>query len=222
METKIVILVIAVIVVLILMWYYSHINEKKIINTKIDCANKDTFLDDWYKKERNNPNTINKNVGNIILDDIYDVTINNVKEKIIIGKKLNKLKCGKLYNLRDKIGLDIDILVVDKVNYDKYESYNDLASIRYLNSIIERDLHNIASEYVNKILTHRWKLLNKLSIIDRNINSHGSSYLYLKRDVPKIISKKTKKGFYRINLLCSEYDFDMLYKKLVNFSKKKN
>lgn len=194
-------------------WYNLHTKPSYDFNVD-DCAIAAKYIHRIYNLEVNPNNIV---VGTNLDAQYYTLTNNHLESK-------PSLDHDYLVDLRSLSAKSGEIAVInDPVIRTKLERANSL-DLTALNLIIESDLDIIAKEYLDGVLKARWELIQKLN--DPNIANNDGSYLYLNLSVhpnnypqgnsSTVLDNVTAKfimGRARINLLCSNYEFEALLKR---------
>lgn len=240
MDYRLLLMIVIALLLVGVMWYMSSSNYTDRI--KVILEDKESkLLNDWFKRELSIDITTTDNSVDTeliqqaqaaaisLLKVLHDVDIDNVivgsnlheKYRQLTGKNL--VPNRTLFNLRDILGLSLEIGIVnptlhDELNKEKF----DKQQLQLLVAIVDHKAYDILLPYVKKVLDHRWTKLLELQD-DRITNSNGS-YLYLRSDneeiLPNVTGLSTSNNEVRINLLCSEYEFDLLLKRWCLYMKK--
>ena len=214
------------------MWYCSSNYRTDAI--KVDLSgSEDKLLSDWYSEQ-------NKDVTDLpvvesspeilactVLSRLYNVDVepavlalgNNldVEYQKLTGRHL--VAGETLFALRDTLGLSLDIAVVrsSKVRRALASSTCDLTQLQ---SIIDNKLFEQAAPYLKKVLDHRWTKL--LELEDSRIINNSGSYVYVRGDSEHVLHNvigHQSNDIVRLNLLCSEHEFDLLLKRWRRYMK---
>lgn len=185
------------------------------------------ILDLWYiKKSVTSLVTLFdiQELASQLLLKIYNISVD--KNLLVMSDNLSDklINVHQIYDLRSTIGINIEIAVVDDDDLRKkviIKTLDDDIDIGFLNGVINNDLYSLTKTYVPKILESRWqKILS--GGFDGYIPNDNKSFIYIKNDIDleklNIKSLPTKFG-QRINLLCSDLDFNSLLERLVNIKK---
>ena len=140
---------------------YIKINNNEINTTGIINLTKNKIIFDNFKitniKTKKNIISIDLNIYNKILDkdNKFNILINNLEfRNIKIGKfkNINFNLSSKIYDIKDKVTLDIDIKDI-KIKKKNYENLNFNLSV-FKNNIEIKDIIYINLKYYNKIKTN--------------------------------------------------------------------
>lgn len=133
-----------------------------------------------------------------------------------------------IVDLRSEIGKSGEIAIIYNHYIRKLLQRNNTCDLTDLGLIINSDLDIIANNYLKEVLKFRWDQINQLN--DPNVLNNSGSFLYIDsydhtKDYlinnpclifdGKISAMMTSKGA-RINLLCSNYEFEALIKRWKN------
>ena len=232
-------MIVVVLLLIGIMWYIS--SSYYTDNIKVNIADTDAkLLNDWFTHELHCSSELSTEFNTdanlsaqtqiaaaTLLKVLYDVNIDatNIIVGLNIDKKYYKLT-GKnlvpnrtLFDLRDVLGLSLQICIVNARLYQKltqdHNSQVNEHQLRLLIAIIEDKAYDLVLSYIKKVLDHRWNKLQELQ--DERIINNSGSYLYLRSDneqiLPNITGLLLSKEQVRINLLCTEYEFDLLLKR---------
>lgn len=248
MDYRLLLMVVITLVLIGVMWYISSSSYTDRIKVNLGDT-EPKLLSDWFKHELNINNTTDSAVvdteliqqGQIaacsLLKVLHDVDID--VDSIFIGTDVQDNYhqiTGKsftlnrtLFNLRDILGLTMQICTVnpklhDELNKEQISSNHQVSAqqLRLLIAIVDHKAYDVILPYIKKVLDHRWNKLLELQD-DRIINSSGS-YLYLRSDneeiLPNVVGSLISNDEVRINLLCSEYEFDVLLKRWRTYMRK--
>lgn len=231
MYYTILILIVVALISIIYVWYitrYSHIiNDSEPLELQ---GEENKILDVWYQAINKSPFDFgldNREIAANFIErllnrkvDPEDIVIgNNLKEQYykITGKNIEE----DYINVRDLIGKPWEFLIItDKSLRDKF--IVEQINLNELNDIMLANLDKSAYDYIADLLSVRWGMINELN--DSDIINDKGSYLYVKlpdniEEENKVIVKqnivaaRTMKGA-RINLLCDNWEFETLIKRL--------
>lgn len=142
-----------------------------------------------------------------VLETIYNVTAS--PDDCIIGTNLS----GEVYNLRDTIGVDLQIAVnKDRRRPIHQSNATDNDNIGVLGELDEKNQLQLANNFISKLLEKRWEQIK--SYFCDILEPRGGSYLYLSSQPRGIKGHQTTNGV-RINLLCTDMEFITLIKRLL-------
>lgn len=115
-----------------------------------------------------------------------------------------------IYYLRDKIGRNGTLAIIhDPEIRRQLQRHSEPLD---LHRIIAANLDLQAKEYLSAVLTYRWNLIaTKFDLSD--LVGVGGSYAYLRNFAVPLITPLEKSGRFRLNLLCSDLEFDALIKR---------
>lgn len=167
-------------------------------------------------------------VGTNLASQYSEITGNNLPKN-----NNNSSESDCVFDLRSTTGLPIEIAIIHNTRLKQDLRRNNSCDLTELNSIIESDLDIIAKNYIQEVLKFRWEKINKLNDSTiLNINHNNTSYeSYLYLPLPNTQSQSetitvldsvsafvTPQGA-RINLLCSNFEFEALIKRWTNYLK---
>lgn len=227
-------MIIIVVVSILYVWYmtrYSHgISDDETLSLHTD---EDKVLSSYlanYVKYSIDFNTNDSVIAAKYLQRVYKIEVD--PNLIVIGTNLdeqyfvrahshlqityqNNHDC--IFDLRSNIGKNIEFAIIHNPKIRSALQQLNKADLNELGSIISSELDISAKEYLHDILTNRWTQILELG--DPNIINNSGSYLYLKGSDQsglsvnilgdKISGLNTARGI-RINLLCSNYEFEAL------------
>lgn len=212
-------------------WYKT--NQMRSVEHLFLDTDEDKLLSKWFDshiKPEYHFDLDEKKVASDFLEKIYGIEVD--PKFIIVGKDLitqhptlsPKYKFGKdcIFYLRDVLGIDTEIAIIyDKVRRESM-SYGKFDSQK-INDIVAYGVGVKAKEFLENLLSTRWNIIDKLE--DSNVINSKGSYLYIKSETKElfgntVIGAVTPFGI-RINLLCTDFEFDMLIKRWKTSLKKK-
>lgn len=129
---------------------------------------------------------------------------------LLTGKILD---IDNYYDLRSAIGLNLEALVITNSKIREILKRRLLITcMPEVSELIKLELDVVTKEYLKQILEYRWNVLKSLN--NHNIINKKGSYLYISDcEIPNVeIDEKYK----RINLLCTDAEFETLVKRLPN------
>ena len=242
MDYRLLLMVVIALLLVGVMWYMSSSSYTDRI--KVNLEDKEPkLLNDWFKRELSIDITTDNSVDTELVQQAQIAAVSLLKvlhdvdidiDSIIVGSNLDGKYCqltGKnlvpnrtLFNLRDILGLSLEIGIVNPTLHDKFTKEKfDKQQLQLLIAIVDHKAYDVLLPYVKKVLGHRWNKLLELQD-DRIINSSGS-YLYLSSDdeeiLPNVTGLLTSNNDVRINLLCLEYEFDLLLKRWCLYMQKR-
>lgn len=213
--------------ILIIFIIYMILTKSSTHNPNILNLNteEDKILTPWFDKNIRlsyNLEIIDDlDVAQQFLERLFNIKID--KNKIVIGHNLTSQYYNLTNNiidsnyhenkdtiflLRDILGISGNIAIIHDLNIRNELAKKNHIDLTYLKSIIDNELDIIARDYLKKILIDRWNTIKTVDNLEI-INSSGS-FLYLKTlPTDNIKAFKTNNGF-RINLLCTNTEFDTL------------
>jgi cell division protein FtsL len=230
--------VIAVIYVWYVTRYLNRIPDDKPISLETED---DKLLIHWYNMHIKHSFDFNINDIEIAvkyLKHIYDIEINpdliiigtnlesqyfNITGRHLINKYSPDVDC--IFDIRSTLAKPGEIAIIhDSIVRNSLRKINTF-DFTEINNIMESELDLIARDFLHEVLKFRWEQITKLN--DPNILNNSGSYLYL--HVPTDISSSipnntvitvlggvsallTSRGA-RINLLCSNIEFETLIKR---------
>lgn len=231
MDYFIIILIIVALLSILYVWYISKsINnypDDKILDLSTD---EDKILSNWYSdnlkiiyeygiNEEDIAVEYLHNVYNLEVDPKSIVIGNNIYSQYmkITGKELPK---DSIFDLRSSLGIpgEIAIITNNKIRNKLIRTNN--YDIKMLYEIVKSGVDKNAHLVLQEILKYRW------TKIKETLNLEGSgSYLYLQSEnipdtstfevFPGVVSSVTDNSF-RINLLCTDLEFNTFLKRATN------
>jgi hypothetical protein len=102
------------------------------------------------------------------------------------------------YDLRDTLGLPLQMAIIPNHNLE-------LPDLSLLNAILENPYY---LNYFKEVLRNRW---DQLALI--GFEPTYKSYLYLDHEIENLVALNVDNG-YRVNLLCNDYEFEALIRRL--------
>jgi len=232
--------VIIALFLILYVWYvtrYTHsIEDDKELSLEDDD---DRILTHWY--EMNIKQTFDFNVcDNIIASKYivrnYNIEINpniiivgnNLDDQYytIIGKRLESnyrdgIDC--IFDIRSRTGKNVEFAIIHDETIRRELENRNKSDLTELNLIIESDLDIIAGQYLDEILKYRWEQILQLNHPNVLNDSGSFLYLHIDGDTPEVVNimgnikaLMTTKGA-RINLLCSNYEFEALIHRLKQY-----
>lgn len=224
-------LIIVAIIAVAYVWYsvycYNHIPDNTLL---ILDGEQNKIFDIWDKPQVTdtfNLDISHEQIAAKLLSRLYNIDLD--PELLTIGENIHneytrltgeKLPPGPvdegncLFNLRDIIGASGEIAIIhdSQVRQDIYRDINyDAAKI---DAIITQQLDLPARDYLRDILKYRWGKLTQVGYSNL-INDQGS-YAYVRNiEIPNVQMAEIDGGK-RINLLCSDPEFEALIKRWKN------
>lgn len=154
--------------------------------------------------------------------------------QLVIGHDLKQLHedlggkgAARFWSIRDAIGIRGEIAEIANVRVRRELTRNamDAHELNQLHAIMNADLDTAARPYVQHVLKHRWQKLSELNPALSDIELDTGSYAYWKTpsllDKPytehdvafHILGHATERGV-RLNLLCTDLEFNTLIQRL--------
>lgn len=214
---------IVAVIAIIYVWYMTRkINAtaaSKVLSLETD---ENFLLSTWYRDNTKPTLTFDLDQYEIaarILHRVYSVDISPAL--LVLGNNLSSqyrtLVRGRetsddaFFNLRDSIGKSGEIAIVhDKSVRETLRNENTLDHFD-LHAIMEGELDILARDYLRAVLKFRWDKIKKLN--DPNVLNSEGSFLYLREcNLPDVQTQASSEGV-RLNLLCSDIDFNTLIKR---------
>ena len=230
MSEIIYILIIIIVIAVIIVWYISSSIRENSNNTELELyTDDDKILQQWFQdnvKQSFNIDLTNEQIISKLISKIYNFEVD--PKNIIIGTKLDKRyfyitkrkisttfsdKEDCILYLRSIIGINYEICIIHSSNnvYDKLSNSQNDINLFYLNDIIESNLEKTGYDHIRKVLNIRWdRILTANNSLER---TSDDSFLYLKDNIPNLVSHPTSKGN-RVNLLCNNVEFEALMYRL--------
>lgn len=118
----------------------------------------------------------------------------------------------RIFHLRDIIGISGEIAVISDPTIVASLRRSNEFSMNQLHSMISVEGDKLCYNYLQNILTNRWKIINDLQS-ESVINSYGS-YLYLKNVTTPNVQVHQIDKISRINLLCTDLQFKTLIQRI--------
>lgn len=225
----VIILIVVALVAIIFVYYitrYSNIisDDQQLLLQ----SNDDKILTNWYNnvtKSNSDFEVDNREIAARFIKRILDRDVDF--EHIVIGtnleeqyyKIMKKIPNDDIFiDVRSLIGKSWEFLIIkNKKLRDKFEV--EAINLNELNDIMLADYDKGAYQHIKDLLTVRWGMIADLGDIGA-LNDSGS-YLYLPTDQEgdevivkdNIVATKTIRGA-RINLLCNNWEFETLLKRL--------
>jgi len=118
-----------------------------------------------------------------------------------------------IFDLRSMVGVTGNIMVIHDPNLRSQLRRNNNYDPSLLDTMMDKGADLVAREYIVKVLEYRWNKLLELN--DPNILNNKGSYLYLRDcQIPNVTTFTAKYGNKtRINLLCTDLEFETLLKR---------
>jgi hypothetical protein len=228
------------IISVIYVWYVTRYTNSIPDDKPVPLDNDDDkILVNWYKMNMKQSYDFNINDANIAakyLHRIYNIDVNpslliigtdlddqyhSITGTRILPKSSNNIQTDKdcIFDLRSTSGKNGMIAMIhDHKIRTILKRNNNSFDLTELNLIIESELDIIARDYLEEILKLRWEQIQQLD--DSNVLNNEGSYLFLRVSdygingtpitvLGNITAMMTPKGA-RINLLCSNYEFEAL------------
>lgn len=226
-----VLVLVSVVVIFLLWWSSTWFVVGSDDSLRLDTTDA-ALVDAWYKEYTGPFPGMNMDERIMAQTLLYDLRgIHMDKDYILIEDDLDKLNekhieltgrtvsSENVFHMRELIGLPGVICIVQdrsiRERLTKQLEHDTCYDARYANLIIEKDLHKAGNEYITAALEKRWQLLSAI-YGDRLTNNHDG-YAYLDKNVTppnKTVFGDTKgKSLWRINMLCSDKEFDALLKR---------
>lgn len=217
-------------VVIILTWMFTYSYRHIPDSENLDLSTDDNTLFGKWLLDNIKPSLI------IDLDDFAtaaDFIQRNFQEEIdpssiVVGENLqssyykltgkylalfNEATEGdKIFHLRDIIGIEGEIAVISNPKTVIALRQSNEFSMNKLHSLITVDGDKLCYNYLQNVLTSRWKIINDLQS-ESVINTYGS-YLYLKGVTIPNVSTYENNKLHRINLLCTDLQFKTLIQRI--------
>jgi septum formation topological specificity factor MinE len=162
----------------------------------------------------------------LIHTKIYSTTLEIPNKYWVIGANLphlyqqkykKALKPALIWNLRTYTGLNVQLVLI--INDKERQWLRDQAIFpedvqRLLLLLIhENNTFDAVKNYLHQLLNERWKVLEKYIKCDEN----DRSYAYVNSDQIQQWNISTDE-YSRINMLCSDLEFEQLYRRLQTFT----
>ena len=225
----ILILVIIILISIAYVWWvtrYSNIisdDQELKLHTE-----EDKMLGNWYQNLNKSPLNFgmdDREIATAFIERIYNRKVDY--EHIIIGTNLEKqyykitgkeIEKENYIDVRSLIGKPWEFIIVPDRKV-RAQIVVEIVDLNELNDIMIAKAEQGAWEYITDLLDNRWKMIDALN--DEDVLNSSGSYLYLKTDSNEdevivkqnIRAKGTSKGA-RINLLCDNWEFETLMKRL--------
>jgi len=156
-------------------------------------------------------------MGDDIADQYYEIT-----HKILphFTPSIDALTSDCFFDLRRSVGKNGEIAIIHDHHIRSLLRDNNIYDSSDLNNIIESELDITAHKYLEKILEYRWEKIRQLD--DPNLLNKDGTYAYFpvrQYYTPLVGVLDTPKGS-RINLLCSDLEFETLIKRWKTFIEK--
>ena len=213
-------------------WYQSNIKP----SLKFDVDDNEVasrFLKSFYNIDIS-PNQLI--VGTNLIHKFYEVARND--DIAIITSKYIPKSNNYIFDLRSILGIPNEIAIINNSYIRQLMKKNNNANLTQLDEIMDSELASTSYNYLSSVLKYRWQKIKSLNM--QILNNEGS-YLYLDTNAfnQNIINEKqvrlygddgqfnidddilynninglrTNQGI-RINLLCSDIDFEELINRL--------
>lgn len=218
-------------IIIFIVYYLSKKEHAEKLSRKINLSTLDNELSNEYSTKLVHDYTFNMSNDSIARILLQSLFTNIDTTNIIIGENLNQqyynitemnlpivyttdslIYDEYIIDLRSIIGYSGEIAIISNELVREQLKRNNNLDLSIVNSYINSGIHKQISDYIQSTLKHRWKLINKLN--DSRIMNSSGSYLYYNNDDTNIIFNNvegllTERGI-RINLLCSDENFDIL------------
>lgn len=220
-------LLIIALIAIVYVWYVTRgsniIDDNQELKLDTD---EDKMLGSWYQninKSSLNFGVDDREIAATFIERIYNRKVDY--EDIVIGTNLeeqyygitgNKIEQENYVDVRSLIGKPWEFIIVPDKRI-RAQFMVETIDLNDLNDIMLAKAEQGAREYVTDLLNNRWRMITTLN--NDNIVNDSGSYLYLKTDTNElitkqnIVAKRTAKGE-RINLLCDNWEFETLMKRL--------
>ena len=208
-------------------WYMTRgintIPDTTVLPLDTDTNN---LLSDWYN--RNAKPSLSFDVDEYtmasrLLASLYNIQVDstllvigdnlprqyNILARAPLSTDVSNTSVDTIYDIRSSTGVNTDICLVHNPTLrNKLRSNNTSASFIEIYPIADSGLETIARDYLNQVLKYRWEKITELN--DDNVINNSGSFLYLREcNIPNIQTSATTIGC-RINLLCSNLEFETL------------
>ena len=225
MDLYFIVLIMVTIIVVLYMWYVTrwknYISDSEPLHLE---GEENNIISNWYKLYSTAPLDMTLDDINIAVKYLAKVhNLNIFESEMVVGNDLDIQyyeKTGKklsliyrddldcIFDLRTELGKNIEIAVIRDTKIRKKLYRDNTLHISEINRILDSDIAITAKRYMKSILDERWDKIKKVNS-DGVVNTYGS-YLYLKSDFiyGDIITAESPYGK-RINLLCSDLDFEI-------------
>ena len=239
MSQSLLILVIIALISIAYVWYVTRglhsLSEDQHLS--LDSTD-DKLLFHWYKLHTNhsfNFDITDQEIAKKYLHRIYDINVD--AHFIVVGTNLSsqytKLTGKQLlsryvpnvdciFDIRSTIGKDGEIAIIYNQKYVDILRHHNNYNLSEINDIIDSEIDILARDFLQDILKFRWEQISQAN--NTNVLNSEGSYLYL--SIPEeilspetvllpgnIIAAITPLGA-RINLLCSNLEFESLISRL--------
>lgn len=128
----------------------------------------------------------------------------------------SNLSSDCIFHIRDVFGIPGEIAIIyDEDIRKQLRSQNDNYDLLKLNNIMTMDPEGFISSYLQNVLNARWKQLLELN--NPNISNNSGSYLCIDEadtNLPENIIATRSNSSAKINLLCTNLEFEALIKRL--------
>ena len=227
----IIILIMIALISIAYVWYFTRgkniVSDDQLLQLHTD---EDKVLSSWY--QANNKSSLDFGIDDNEIAATFIERMLNKKvkpEHIVIGRNLEEqyykftgiMPDQNIFvDTRDLIGKSYQFLIISDNKLRERFIKEDI-NLNELNDIMLNNLDEGARNYLIDLLNVRWGMIEQLN--DDDIVNKGGSYLYIK--VPdnsteneitvreNILAANTAKGA-RINLLCNNWEFETLMKRL--------
>lgn len=230
MDYFLIMLIVVAFLCILYVWYISksinYYPDDKILDLSTD---EDKLLSKWYESNIQIIYEYGINIQELAaeyLNNVYDLKVDPTL--IVIGNDLfsqyrtltnKELSKDSIFDLRSSLGFPGEIAIIKNEKIRNMLIKNNNYDIKTLYEIVKSGVAKNAHNTLKEILNHRW---NKIT---ETLGIEGSgSYLYLQNEnitdgeiFPGVISKNTEQGF-RINLLCSDLEFNIFLKRAKTLS----
>lgn len=222
-----------VVCLMIYMWYttqkYRSIPDGEIVHLETQEAK---IISKWFTDNitETSDELEGPEVAARFLQRNFNEDIN--PSQLVIGHNLKQLYedlhgagAARFWSIRDSIGVAGEIAEITntKIRRELTRNAMDAHELNQLHAIMNADLDTAARPYIQHVLNHRWQKLAELN--DPLIELGTGSYAYWKRPSwsttpqtqhhvgSQILGHLTQHGI-RINLLCTDLEFNTLIQRL--------
>lgn len=239
MNYFLIVAIIVAILAVLYVWYVTRGLNSIDDNTNLSLdTEEEKLLKHWYKsniQETYDFNVNDKEIAAKYLQRIHNVEVD--PNLLVLGKNLNTQYYALthsslsyeynpnedcIFDLRSSLAKDVEIAIVHSSRVRQVLNKNNSSDLTELNQIMNSDLDAIAHEFITSVLKFRWDQID--TIHDPNIVNHEGSYLYYRipegnrpgttvtilNSVNALVVSNT---LARINMLCSNYEFEALIKR---------
>lgn len=193
--------------------YVWHVTNKMKSVKHLDLSQStDKVVEPWLKKNVTtwSLETDEKKVAAKYLEKVHNLTVD--PKTVIFGKDLlvKVPTLERVFYVRDSFGIDLEIAVASGVKTDDIDF-----NWQFFNSVLDSESCGRVLEFLTSLLKKRWEMIKALQ--DPRVLNESGSFLFLKTKDTEIfnnsvLASATPFGA-RINLLCNDFEFDMLMKR---------